>query len=530
MSDGIVLTGLPGSGKTTVGRAVAERLGRPFVDVDVEIQRSTGSSSAAILARDGEPRLRELEREAVSTAVKSPGAVIATGGGTFLDPLNRWLLMEHGLRVRLEAPLGQLADRLRSDATTPRPLLGGDLEAGLQRTAGTRAAVYSAVDATVDASGDPNSVAVAIAQVAEHPSDGWRPLLDARFRRHIPIGPEEGRLLMGRCMTSSVLVNSVGPGTPAVLADRAALDANPGLSAALPSDRICAMEGGEQAKTMAGLERVLAWLADIGVERTDPFVVVGGGTVGDLGGLAAALHRRGVPLVNVPTTWLAQADSAIGGKVAVDLPTAKNGVGTFWPAWLIVEDADMLATLPVDRRRDGVAECLKAGLIADPLLWQLVEERGVAALNGDDPAAAYAITERGVRVKLDIVDRDPFELGERRKLNLGHTLGHALEIESGYTLAHGTAVALGLRALAHIAQQRGAQAGLAERIDTVLADLGFAVRRSFDRAAVMAALRGDKKREAGKQRWILPMAVGDVVEVNDVTAAELDTALDTIAT
>ena len=111
----------------------------------------------------------------------------------------------------------------------------------------------------------------------------------------------------------------------------------------------------------------------------------------------------------------------------------------------------MLTTLPVERRRDGMAECLKAGLIGDAALWQLVEERGVAALNGDDPAAAFAITERAVRVKIDIVNRDPFEAGERRKLNLGHTIGHALEIESGYTLAHGAAVALGLRAVAHIA-------------------------------------------------------------------------------
>ncbi len=118
----------------------------------------------------------------------------------------------------------------------------------------------------------------------------------------------------------------------------------------------------------------------------------------------------------------------------------------------------MLTTLPVERRRDGMAECLKAGLIGDPMLWQLVEERGVAALHGEDAAAAYAITERAVRLKIGIVDRDPYETGERRKLNLGHTLGHALEIESGYSLAHGAAVALGLRAVAHIGQQRGAQA------------------------------------------------------------------------
>ena len=534
MSDGIVLVGLPGSGKTSVGQAVADLLGRPFIDIDHEIQRTIGRSSADVLASDGEPRLRELERHAVVAAVKPRGAVIATGGGTVLDPLNRWLLMEHGRRVRLDAPIDQLADRLRADTTMPRPLLGGDLATGLRRTSDTRAAVYSAVDSVLDASGDVDSTAQAVVRAAEGSQlTGWRPLFDATYARQHPIGPVDGRLLMGRALRAGVIqgaIEGIGLGVPAVLADRQALDGNPGLVESLPMDRMCVVDGGERLKTMANLEQVLAWLAAMNVERNDPLLVLGGGTVGDLGGLAAALHRRGIPLVNVPTTWLAQADSSIGGKVAIDLPQAKNGVGAFWPASLIVADADLLDTLPVDHRRDGIAECLKAGLIGDPLLWQNVEERGAAALAGDDPAAAYAITERAVRVKLKVVERDPFESGERRKLNLGHTIGHALEIESGYTFAHGTAVALGLRAEARIAASRGlAEPEFPERIDAVLASLGFPARRAFDRAAVVAATRGDKKREAGRQRWILPTAVGEVIEVDDVRDSEIESALAVIA-
>jgi 3-dehydroquinate synthetase/shikimate kinase len=517
MSDGVVLVGLPGSGKTTVGTCVAERLGREFIDIDRTIERDHGRHPAQILATDGEARLRELERQAVSTAVKSVGTVISTGGGTILDPLNRWLLLEHGKRVRLEAPIDQLAARLRADGTTLRPLLGGDLEGGLRRTADSRSDVYAAVDAVVDASG---SIDAAVEAVVAAPSaDGWRPLLDRSFERHHPFGPQSGRLLAGRGFDFDRLEIS---GAPAYVVDRRS-------SVQVSGDRAFEIEGGEQVKSMAELSRILQWLADINAERSDPLVVIGGGTVGDLGGLAAALHRRGMPLVSVPSTWLAQADSAIGGKVAIDLPNAKNGVGAFWPATLIVEDADVLATLPLERRRDGIAECLKAGLIGDPLLWQLVEERGKAAVSGEDPAATYALTERSVRVKLAIVDADPYETGERRKLNLGHTLGHALEIESDYTLAHGAAVALGLRAVARIASRRGAQTGLADNIDSVLAELGFALRRGFERAKVLDALRGDKKREAGAQRWILPMAVGEVVEVTDVTDAELDDAMQAIA-
>jgi 3-dehydroquinate synthetase len=271
------------------------------------------------------------------------------------------------------------------------------------------------------------------------------------------------------------------------------------------------------------------WLTDVGAERTDTLIVAGGGTIGDVGGLAAALHRRGMPLVNVPTTWLAQADSAIGGKVAIDLPNAKNAVGAFWPASLIVSDADLITSLPVERRRDGLVECLKAGLIGDSELWTLVTERGAKALAGDDPAAAYAITERAALVKLAIVDRDPFEDGERRRLNLGHTLGHALEVESGYALAHGEAVALGLRAVAAIAHRRGAEPRLAKQIDSVLTSIGLPLRRGFNAVAVRTALATDKKRIGGRQRWILPMAVGQVEEVTSITDADLDRALAAIA-
>lgn len=531
MSDGIVLVGLPGSGKTVVGRQVAERLGRPFIDIDCETERLAGAPPALLIERDGEARMRAVERRAVESAVRVAGAVIATGGGTVLDPMNRWLLMEHGVRVRLDAPPETLAARLRADGT-PRPLLGNDLEAGLRRTGQERADVYAAVDGVVDASASRASVAGAVMDTVAHPRGPWRRLFDARFARHVPTGPGTGRLVMGRGFDDTALLDGLAgaaSGTPVFVADRLALASSPRLGRAIAVHRLLVLDGGEQAKSFAELASLLGRLSSMNVERADPLVVVGGGTIGDLGGLAAALHRRGIPLVNVPTTWLAQADSAIGGKVAIDLPAAKNAVGAFWPAWLTFVDADLPGSLPVERRRDGLAECLKAGLIGDPDLWRLVEDRGAAALSGGDRAAAYAITERAVRVKLAIVDRDPFETGERRKLNLGHTIGHALEIESGYSLAHGAAVALGLRAVARIAAGRGAQADLAERVDAVLATLGFDLRWNFDRAAVISATHTDKKREGDRQRWILPMAVGEVAEVDDVTADEIGDALDAIS-
>jgi shikimate kinase/3-dehydroquinate synthase len=532
MPDGIVLTGLPGSGKTTVGRRVAEILGRRFIDLDEEVQKRTGRSAAEILRTDGEAALRAVDRHAVQAASTSIGSVIATGGGSPLDPLNRWAFMDHGVRVQLDATVDVLATRLNADRIA-RPLLGPDVAVGLDRTAKERAPIYRAVDVTVAADQAPEVVAAAVIEAVRLADVGrWRTLYDAPFRRHHPTGPRIGRLLIGRGIDQASLADALGGFAghePVTVADRRALDASPALSAALPSHRLCAIKGGEQTKTFAELERLLTWLSELGVERGDPLVVAGGGTLGDLGGLAAALHRRGMPLIQIPTTWLAQADSAIGGKVAIDLPGAKNAVGAVWPAWLIVSDSELLETLPEERRRDGLAEALKCGLIGDPALWQLIEERGREALNGTDPAATYAITERAARLKVAVVDRDPYEVGERRTLNLGHTIGHALEVESGYTLAHGEAVGLGLRAMASISARRGADPTLRDRIDDLLSGLGFPLTRRFDYGVVVAALGADKKRERGVQRWILPMAVGRVEEVSDVTDDELTAALEAVS-
>ena len=167
-----------------------------------------------------------------------------------------------------------------------------------------------------------------------------------------------------------------------------------------------------------------------------------------------------------------------------------------------------------------MAECIKTGMIGDPVLWRLIEQRGAAALRNDE-ASRYAIIERSARLKLAICGRDPFETGERRTLNLGHTIGHALEIESGYRLKHGAAVALGMRSVAAIAARRGADPELPARLDNLLGALGYRLHHAFDDAVVRTAMLRDKKREAGRQRWILPMEIGRVVEVNDVSDAEL---------
>lgn len=592
---GVVLVGLPGSGKTTVGRLLAERLGRPFVDTDELIGARTGMPASEVLRTRGEPAFRALEREALLDACADPAAVVAPGAGALSDPLDRWRLWEHGRVVWLRAPEEVLLARLAADGT-PRPLLEGSPAERLAALADERAPFYRAADAIVDGSGPPERVAEDVVRGAEtsRSADASRPrytsrpawpgrrLFDAEEPRHHPIGPKRARIVFGhgflefgdaladgRTLADGPLAETLSDigGSPRLIADRRAFTAltalarmppahmaadhmdrapspgtpgprSAGLTRPSGSDRRLLLSGGERAKRLSTLGRVLAWLAATGAERGDPVVAMGGGTVIDLAGLAAALYARGAPLVAVPTTWLAQADAALGGKMAVDLPGAKNAAGAFWPPWAVLADTAALATLPLARRRDGLVEALKAALIGDPALWELIATRGRAALEGATPGPAsapgadeparYAITERAARVKLAIVLRDPFEECERRQLNLGHTLGHALEVESGYRLPHGAAVALGLRAATSIAAARGADPALPAALDDMLAAIGLRRQHRFDRDRVRAALATDKKRHAGRQRWLLPMGIGRVVEVDDVTEHEMARAIEAV--
>ena len=514
MPEGIVLVGMPASGKSSIGRLVAERLGRPFIDTDQLVERRIGMPVPSYLERHGEAAFREIESAAVAAACATHGAVIGAGGGAVLDPLNRWALWHHGTVAWLDAPPDTLLGRLLPDGVARPTMQPYSLER-LASALADRAPMYRAADLRLDASGDQEAI-------ADRLISGFRPqrgrrLFDAEVRRHHPIGLETARIVMG------IDVAPLAPPGVQVI-DRRLLRAAPDLVAALPAGACLPVPAGERAKRLRSLERILDWLAEQRVERETPVLAVGGGTVGDLGGTAAALFARGLPLVQVPTTWLAQADSAIGGKVAIDLAAAKNAVGAFWPPVAVISDVAALRSLPRRTRRDGMAESIKSALIGDPALWRLLENRGRAAL-GADERARYASVERSARLKLGICERDPFEQGQRTTLNLGHTVGHALEIESGYRLPHGSAVALGMRGVAAIAAGRGGDPELAPRLDALLGDLGFALGHTFDPARVRDAMLGDKKRRAGRQRWILPMEIGRVIEVDDVTDAELERAL-----
>jgi 3-dehydroquinate synthase len=293
--------------------------------------------------------------------------------------------------------------------------------------------------------------------------------------------------------------------------------------------RLLAVPGGEEAKTLRALERLLEEFAEVRLPRDGIAFAVGGGACTDLVGLAAALWMRGIAWVAVPTTLLALVDASVGGKTAINLGAAKNLVGAFHAPEAVALDPSFLRTLPERELRSGLAEVVKAALLsADQSFAEL--ERFDPAL--DPGSAAWAdVIERALRLKIDIVERDERESGPRRALNLGHTLAHGLEHASGYgALRHGEAVAIGLVAACDLAVARGLLDRAArERVVALLARLGLplAPPADTDIDAVLRALRLDKKVSRGRLNYVLPRALparanGDVAFVDDVDTEELE--------
>lgn len=263
-----------------------------------------------------------------------------------------------------------------------------------------------------------------------------------------------------------------------------------------------------QTKRMSTVLRCYDALLDAGAERGTWLLAVGGGTLTDLAGFVAATYLRGIAWAAMPTTVLGMADAAIGGKTAIDLERGKNLVGAFWPARAVSGDLASLATLPAAERATGLAEIAKCGVIRDGALLDAI---GPLARD-DDPDAWCRAIAAAARVKAEIVAADPLERGERAVLNLGHTIGHALEAATGFAVPHGHAVAIGMRGAGLLAASRGWWSVAEQR--RLLAALDGAglplVARGIDEAAILAALDRDKKRVDGVVRFVLPIHIGDV--------------------
>lgn len=282
---------------------------------------------------------------------------------------------------------------------------------------------------------------------------------------------------------------------------------------------------GEKYKSMASVEKLVRQMIRAGGDRGSLLIAFGGGIVGDVGGFVAAIFMRGIPYVQVPTTFLSQVDSSVGGKTGVNLPEGKNLVGSFHHPLAVFADIEVLGTLPDRELRAGLMESIKAGIIRDRTLVRFMEEHVDEVLRRDSKALEKVIAA-SIRMKAGVVNRDERENGLRMILNLGHTLGHAIEQVTRYkALLHGEAVGWGMVAALYVARKRGTiSSAQAERLENLIHLYGPLPPLKLRPAKLVAATGADKKNVGGVRRFVLPVGIGDAGVVEDVTPPELEAA------
>ncbi|MGI4958622.1 MAG: 3-dehydroquinate synthase [Janthinobacterium lividum] len=525
----IVLVGLMGAGKTTVGRRLAGRLGIPFRDADAEVERAAGFTIAELFERYGEAEFRRGEQGVIRRLLNGPPIVLATGGGAFMDPVTRNAVRRNAISVWLRCPLEVLVRRVSGRGH--RPLLAEGrprdiLSALIER----RHPFYAEADLIVDCTNDG----------VEHTTDlvhqavaGWVPpqrvevsLSQARYDVVVGAGlvARAGAFLAPLLPQKRVVV--VTDETVAALHLPTLLA---GLAEAGIDTESIVVPPGEGSKTLGCFGMVADRLLALGVERRTAVVALGGGVIGDLAGFAAASVMRGLPFVQVPTTLLAQVDSSVGGKTGINTSAGKNLLGAFHQPIAVLADTDMLATLPIRELRAGYAEILKAGLIADPDLFDWCEANGTAVLAGDSAIQAEAV-RRACRFKAGVVGDDEREEkpdNGRALLNLGHTFAHALEAEMRFDgrLLHGEAVGIGLL----LAFRLSVQLGLcpvedADRVEAHLRRLGMKTTISdcgctLSASALVAHMQRDKKMRDGQIAFVLVHRIGHAFTSRDVASS-----------
>ncbi|MFC7406172.1 3-dehydroquinate synthase [Georgenia alba] len=509
----LVLVGLPGAGKSTVGRLLAERLGVAFLDTDAAVEAAAGTTIAEYFAVHGEAAFRELEHQEVRRALTTHPGVLALGGGAVLDARTRQALAGHRV-VHLDVPDSAALERLRD--ARDRPLLVGDPTGRLAALRTERAGLYEEVaTATVDTS------AVRPGEIAAH--------LAGLVPSRIPVGGQYD-VLVGHHLEREV-VAAVAGATSALLVHAPATADQAGdlarrIESAGVQTHLHELPDAEDAKTLAAAADCWQRMGAVRLGREDVVVAVGGGATTDVGGFVAATWLRGIRLVNVPTTLLGMVDAAVGGKTGINTTAGKNLVGAFHPPAAVVCDLEALRSLPDADLRAGLAEVVKCGFIADETILRLIEDDGGSAARRPGSPVLRELVERAVAVKARVVGEDLREAGLREILNYGHTFAHAVERVEGYRWRHGDAVAVGMVFVAELAHACGLlDAAVVDRHRRLLETLGLPTSyRGADLAALTEAMRHDKKTRGGALRFVALTEVGRTTVLRAPAEEALETA------
>ncbi len=506
----IVLTGFMGVGKSTIGQKVAKALRLPFIDLDRHIEKQAGKTVSELFA-EGEAHFRRWEQKVLREMEWDSPIVLATGGGTLIGARNRELVRNATVIV-IDTPLATIQYRLSKGSG--RPLASQSLALYERRRASYARFPFHlktnrrTLDAIVE-----QVIQMSAESGKRKTGNDERPTIV-----QLPLSVEVGRGVAARIGERVATLNPTGV---AIITDETISKLwgeqvrHDLLAAKLPTTLI-EVPAGESFKTLDTIATIYDRLLEAGIDRGGVVVALGGGVVGDMAGFAAATWMRGVRgFVQVPTTLLAMVDASIGGKTGVDHPYGKNLIGAFRQPDFILADPDFLTTLPLPEWRSGLAEVVKHGIINNPDLFAMLQNTPPRnPPTAEDTEALTGWLVGAIRVKTDIVERDPYEQGERAKLNLGHTFGHAYETLSGFALAHGEGVAIGMVTAARLSEQIGlARTGLAEAIAGVLAGVGLPTvwNDAPSPETIWQAMQSDKKKAGKGLRLVLPRAIGDVI-------------------
>ena len=538
----VVLIGMMGAGKTSVGKRLAAKLALPFVDADAEIEAGAQLTISEIFERFGEAYFRDGERKVIARLLNGGPLVLATGGGAFMNPVTRDNIAARGVSIWLKPEFDILLARVRKKSN--RPLLKtADPVETLRRLLEERSPIYALADFTIESlDGSHDSVVDAILRrLAATRCNDARPFPRARRRVEVPLGARAYSILIGPALIdqAGVEIAKIAPRvncavvTDAHVAPLYLERLTESLhQAGLRSTSIICPPG-EATKGYAEFARVSDALIEARIERRDVVIALGGGVIGDLAGFCAATLRRGVRFVQIPTTLLAQVNSSVGGKTGINSRHGKNLVGAFHQPSLVLADTTALDTLSERDFRSGYAEVVKYGLIGDRRFFEFLESNWREIFAGG-PARAEAIAI-SCAAKARIVAADETEQGERALLNLGHTFGHAFESLTHYNssrLVHGEGVAIGMASAFRFSRDLGLCSGQdATRVEAHLKALGLPTRMGdipgFDASAddILAAMRQDKKVERGRLTFILVRGIGESFVARDLDEASVSTFL-----
>jgi 3-dehydroquinate synthase len=495
----IFLYGPPGTGKSTIGKIIADNLHLPFIDLDRVIESNAGKSIPEIIESQGESAFRDLETKALQETVGhalSVTKVISLGGGALLKKENRTFAEENGDILLLTADIDILLTRLKNKPNH-RPLLAGDLESKLSLLLEKRKEHYESFPLKIhvdNKSPEQNALQAHIA-----------------LGRHHLSAMGEYDVIVGNVGHAFSVTNSI------IVTDEniAKLHAN---TISKLNIKTIVVPAGEEHKNLETVNFLWKSFLENGLDRKSTVIALGGGVISDMTGFAASTYMRGIDWIAVPTTLLSMVDASLGGKTGFDLPEGKNLIGSFYPPKLVLADVQFLKTLPERELISGMAEVVKHGIISDPELFELCK-------NGLDwvKENLEEIVKRAMAVKIKVIEDDPYEKGFRAALNLGHTVGHAVELVSKFNLRHGEAIAIGMVVEAKYSARVGLTSqSVVEAIESTLKKINLPTQipKGLSKEEIIQAMKVDKKKNAKAIRFALPVEIGKV-ELVDVDESAL---------